>query len=158
MSSSVPAKRHITMASTDSLAVSGARSAYHELVEQLMTITIRALAKTDEAEWRRLWTSYLEFYETSVTEEVYHTTFSRLLGEDAQDYQAPKKLGFKGGEDFSRGIEQEFSKFYRKENNDVSQNSLFMQIATIANEKIGDEVKIIESKPFSKKKKMGSNK
>ena len=51
-----------------------------------MTTTIRALSKADEAEWRRLWTGYLEFYETSVTEEVYHTTFSRLLGEDAQDY------------------------------------------------------------------------
>ena len=45
-----------------------------------MTTTIRALAKSDEAEWRRLWTGYLEFYETSVAEEVYHTTFSRLLG------------------------------------------------------------------------------
>ena len=34
----------------------------------------------DEAEWRRLWTGYLEFYETSVPEEVYQTYFQRLLG------------------------------------------------------------------------------
>ncbi len=42
--------------------------------------------RADEAEWRRLWTGYLEFYETSVTEQVYRTTFARLLGDDAQDY------------------------------------------------------------------------
>ncbi len=51
-----------------------------------MTTTIRPLAAADEVEWRRLWTGYLEFYETSVTEEVYRTTFARLLGDDAQDY------------------------------------------------------------------------
>ena len=46
-------------------------------------ITIRSLQATDEAEWRRLWTLYLEFYESSVPEEVYSTTFARLLsGED----------------------------------------------------------------------------
>ncbi len=51
-----------------------------------MTTTIRPLGAADEAEWRRLWTGYLEFYETSVTEQVYRTTFARLLGDDAQDY------------------------------------------------------------------------
>ena len=51
-----------------------------------MTTTIRPLAAADEAEWRRLWAGYLEFYEASVTEEVYRTTFARLLGDDAQDY------------------------------------------------------------------------
>ena len=51
-----------------------------------MTTTIRPLAAADEAEWRRLWTGYLEFYEASVSEEVYRTTFARLLGDDAQDY------------------------------------------------------------------------
>ncbi|MEM7509068.1 MAG: GNAT family N-acetyltransferase [Pseudomonadota bacterium] len=49
-------------------------------------LTIRPLAATDEAEWRRLWTGYLKYYETSVSEEVYQTTFARLLGEDPQDY------------------------------------------------------------------------
>ena len=51
-----------------------------------MTTTIRPLAAADEAAWRRLWTGYLEFYETSVPDEVYRTTFARLLGADAQDY------------------------------------------------------------------------
>jgi GNAT superfamily N-acetyltransferase len=44
-----------------------------------MTVTIRALRAEDEAEWRRLWTGYLEFYNASVSEEVYETTFARLL-------------------------------------------------------------------------------
>ncbi|EIM77662.1 GCN5-like N-acetyltransferase [Nitratireductor aquibiodomus RA22] len=42
-------------------------------------ITIRPLAKTDDAEWRRLWTDYLTFYKTSVPEEVYATTWQRLF-------------------------------------------------------------------------------
>jgi GNAT superfamily N-acetyltransferase len=46
-------------------------------------LCIRPLQADDEPEWRRLWTLYLEFYESSVQEEVYSTTFARLLsGED----------------------------------------------------------------------------
>ncbi|MEM7671616.1 MAG: GNAT family N-acetyltransferase [Pseudomonadota bacterium] len=51
-----------------------------------MTLIIRPLAASDEAEWRRLWTGYLAFYETSVAEEVYVSTFARLLGDDAHDF------------------------------------------------------------------------
>ncbi len=51
-----------------------------------MATIIRQLTATDEAEWRGLWTGYLEYYETSVLEEVYRTTFARLLGDDPQDY------------------------------------------------------------------------
>ena len=47
---------------------------------------IRPLRPEDAAEWRRLWTGYLEFYKTTVPEEVYATTFSRLLGDDPQDF------------------------------------------------------------------------
>lgn len=43
------------------------------------TLTIRPIERSDEADWRRLWTSYLEFYESSVSEEVYKTTFERLV-------------------------------------------------------------------------------
>jgi GNAT superfamily N-acetyltransferase len=50
------------------------------------TTIIRPLRAEDEAEWRRLWTGYLEYYETSVPEEVYQTTFARLLGGDPQDF------------------------------------------------------------------------
>ena len=44
-----------------------------------MTVTVRSLRVEDEADWRRLWTGYLEFYESAVSEEVYATTFARLL-------------------------------------------------------------------------------
>lgn len=39
---------------------------------------VRAPNAGDEAEWRRLWTAYLKFYETTVPEEVYDTTWARL--------------------------------------------------------------------------------
>lgn len=42
-------------------------------------VIIRPLQAADEREWRLLWTGYLEFYESSVGEEVYRTTFARLL-------------------------------------------------------------------------------
>ena len=51
-----------------------------------MTLNIRELRAEDEDQWRVLWTGYLEFYEATVTEEVYQTYFQRLLGDDAQDY------------------------------------------------------------------------
>lgn len=49
-------------------------------------IAIRPLAASDEADWRRLWAAYLAFYESSVSEQVYQTTFARLLSDDPQDY------------------------------------------------------------------------
>ena len=45
-------------------------------------VTVRPLARGDEATWRRLWTGYLDFYETSVGEAVYADTFERLLDDD----------------------------------------------------------------------------
>lgn len=51
-----------------------------------MSTSIRPLRAEDEAEWRRMWTGYLEFYKTSVPEEVYRSTFARLLGDDPQDF------------------------------------------------------------------------
>ncbi|MGB3387336.1 MAG: GNAT family N-acetyltransferase [Pseudaminobacter sp.] len=42
-------------------------------------ITIRPIEPSDHADWRRLWTAYLEFYETTVSEEVYQTTWKRLF-------------------------------------------------------------------------------
>lgn len=52
------------------------------------TPLIRPLRPEDQAEWRRLWTGYLQFYETSVPEEVYAATFARLLGDDPRDFSA----------------------------------------------------------------------
>ncbi len=42
-------------------------------------LVVRPLQQSDHAEWRRLWTAYLTFYETSVPEEVYETTWKRLF-------------------------------------------------------------------------------
>lgn len=44
-----------------------------------MAIEIRPLTVADEPVWRDLWTGYLEFYESSVSEAVYQSTFQRLL-------------------------------------------------------------------------------
>ena len=48
-------------------------------------ITIRPLAAMDEPDWRRLWTAYLEFYEATVPEEVYETSFARMLSDEHPD-------------------------------------------------------------------------
>jgi GNAT superfamily N-acetyltransferase len=47
-----------------------------------MSVTVRPLQQSDETEWRTLWTVYLQFYETSVPEQVYVTTFGRLVDPD----------------------------------------------------------------------------
>ncbi|WP_372573122.1 GNAT family N-acetyltransferase [Ruegeria jejuensis] len=48
--------------------------------------TIRALRSGDRSEWAELWTAYLDFYESSVSAEVYDVTFARLLGDDPADF------------------------------------------------------------------------
>lgn len=50
-------------------------------------ITVRQLTEGDEKEWRRLWTAYLEFYESSVSKVVYKTTFARLLSGQDNEYK-----------------------------------------------------------------------
>ncbi|MGR3711720.1 MAG: GNAT family N-acetyltransferase [Shimia sp.] len=50
------------------------------------TISVRPLTQADEADWRRLWTAYLAFYETTLPEEVYVSTLDRLLGDGPQDF------------------------------------------------------------------------
>ncbi|MDA5095283.1 GNAT family N-acetyltransferase [Aliiroseovarius sp. KMU-50] len=50
-------------------------------------LVIRPLAASDSKEWRRLWTAYLEYYETSVPVEVYDVSFQRLLSDEAGEYQ-----------------------------------------------------------------------
>ncbi|MGH1577276.1 N-acetyltransferase family protein [Planktotalea sp.] len=59
------------------------------------TLSIRPLERSDEAEWRRLWTAYLDYYETSVAEEVYATTFARLI--DPSHRQQCAALAVKDG-------------------------------------------------------------
>lgn len=50
-------------------------------------LLIRPLAAEDEADWRRLWTGYLEFYRTEVPEAVYASTFGRLLSGAENEFQ-----------------------------------------------------------------------
>lgn len=50
--------------------------------------TIRPLRPDDRAEWARLWTGYLDYYKTTVPQAVYDSTFERLIGTDAQDFNA----------------------------------------------------------------------
>ncbi len=50
-------------------------------------LSVRPLAAADEPDWERLWTLYLEFYETSVPEIVYRTTFSRMLSGEPNEYR-----------------------------------------------------------------------
>lgn len=51
-----------------------------------MTLTIRPLAARDEADWRRLWTGYLRFYETALPEEIYRSTFARMLSGNEHEF------------------------------------------------------------------------
>jgi len=46
----------------------------------------RPLQMSDQDDWKRLWTGYLAYYETSVSEDVYATTFQRLMGDDPNDF------------------------------------------------------------------------
>ena len=48
-------------------------------------LQIRPVVAGDEAEWRRLWTLYLVFYESTVPEEVYQTTFGRIISDHMPD-------------------------------------------------------------------------
>jgi GNAT superfamily N-acetyltransferase len=46
-----------------------------------MNIEIRPFQQGDHAEWRKLWTAYLDFYETKLPDEVYETSWKRLFSE-----------------------------------------------------------------------------
>jgi GNAT superfamily N-acetyltransferase len=49
-------------------------------------LIVRALRAEDEFAWRGLWKDYLAFYETTVPDEIYASTFARLLGDDPRDF------------------------------------------------------------------------
>lgn len=51
-----------------------------------MTATIRPLTQDDYAQWHRLWTGYLAFYESSLPEAHKETAFSRLLAQDTKTH------------------------------------------------------------------------
>lgn len=49
---------------------------------------VRPLRESDWDQWSELWRQYLEFYETTVAQEVYDSTFARLLGDDPHQFNA----------------------------------------------------------------------
>jgi GNAT superfamily N-acetyltransferase len=49
-------------------------------------ILIRPLTAEDEDAWRALWSGYLAFYQTELPDEVYDSTFSRLLSDDPNEF------------------------------------------------------------------------
>ena len=57
-------------------------------MSQPTSVIVRALRAEDEDAWRVLWKDYLAFYETSVPDAVYTSTFDRLLGDDPRDFSA----------------------------------------------------------------------
>ncbi|ETA52195.2 GNAT family N-acetyltransferase [Ponticoccus alexandrii] len=57
-------------------------------MSQDTALTVRTLRAEDEPAWREMWTAYLAFYESTVPEEVYASTFARLLGDDPRDFNA----------------------------------------------------------------------
>jgi GNAT superfamily N-acetyltransferase len=57
---------------------------------------VRPLRPEDEADWRRLWRGYLAFYETALPEEVYASSFARLLDPEVRDYHGLIAVGGDG--------------------------------------------------------------
>jgi len=53
-----------------------------------MNISIRPIAEDDFDAWKVLWTGYLEYYESSVSDAVYQSTFARILTGNAGGYGA----------------------------------------------------------------------
>lgn len=50
-------------------------------------VQIRPIAAADEAEWRVLWRGYLDYYETTLPDEVWRTTFGRLTGGRLEEFR-----------------------------------------------------------------------
>jgi GNAT superfamily N-acetyltransferase len=51
-----------------------------------LDLIIRPLQRSDEPDWRALWTAYLAYYETELPEPVYVSTFERLLKDDSGEF------------------------------------------------------------------------
>ncbi|MBE9537749.1 MAG: GNAT family N-acetyltransferase [Proteobacteria bacterium] len=53
----------------------------------MSNLEIRPLCASDEAQWRRLWTGYLEYYESTLPEEVYRSSFDRMLSDEDNEFK-----------------------------------------------------------------------
>lgn len=52
-----------------------------------LKLSFRDLARSDHDRWKELWTLYLNFYETSVSEPVYIKAFERLVSKKRSEFQ-----------------------------------------------------------------------
>ena len=52
-----------------------------------LDLSIRDLQKSDHDRWKQLWTAYLRFYETNVSESVYFTAFESLTSKNKFEFQ-----------------------------------------------------------------------
>ena len=52
------------------------------------SVNVRSLRPEDRSGWAGLWHDYLVYYETSVPQEVYDSTFARLLSDDENEFNA----------------------------------------------------------------------
>lgn len=50
-------------------------------------LTIRPLQASDQADWRRLWRLYLEYYETELPAEIYRSSFARMLSGKPDEFR-----------------------------------------------------------------------
>lgn len=50
-------------------------------------VIIRPIEPGDRAEWGRLWQGYLEFYKTTLPDDMYDLAFSRLLSGETGEFQ-----------------------------------------------------------------------
>jgi len=53
----------------------------------MTALVIRPITVVDEAEWRRLWRGYLDFYGVELPETLYARNFARLCDPAADDYR-----------------------------------------------------------------------
>jgi GNAT superfamily N-acetyltransferase len=61
--------------------------------EDSMNFTVRPIVETDFVAWSRLWRGYLEFYQTSVSEDVFKASFARMISAEH-----PSQNGFVAAE------------------------------------------------------------
>ena len=55
-------------------------------MNEVSTISVRPIEKSDYKLWHGLWEAYLAFYEATVTEDVYQTTFRRLTSNEPNEF------------------------------------------------------------------------
>ena len=52
-----------------------------------MTVTVRPIETRDRDDWQRLWTGYLNYYETTVSDAVYENAFQTVIANDQTQFQ-----------------------------------------------------------------------